>query len=148
MADFCGPPLHAIGERNRAVDLSEWPQCKSQIAHRADAGVEAEAKGEIIVTARLKRFEGLCEVIPRLAISSRKPAGDSSDAMRDGDLGRILSPLDLVEEGLSVSPHRREFAAHVAAEPQAVDGRQFLGCILVVSGRLASSGESLGCFRR
>ena len=86
MGDFCGPLLHGVDERNRAIDLAERPQSKRKIAHRAHARVEAEAKGEIIVTSRLKRFERPFEVIPRLAISSRKPAGDSGDAMRDGDL--------------------------------------------------------------
>ena len=87
MSDVRGPPLHAVDERNRAIDLPERPQRDRKIAHRADARVESEAKGQIIVTARLKHCERTFEVIPRLAISSREPAGDSRDAMRDGGLG-------------------------------------------------------------
>ena len=59
MGDFRGPRLHALDQRNRAIDLAERPQRKREIAHRADAGVESEAKGQVVVTARLKHGERL-----------------------------------------------------------------------------------------
>ena len=118
--DFPDPPLHALNEQNRAIDLPERPQRKREIAHRADAGIELETKGEVIVSAGLKHCERSFEMIPRLAISSREPASDSCDAVADDHLLRVRSRRDGVEEGPGVSPHRRELAAHVAAEPGTV----------------------------
>ena len=147
MGDFRDPRLHAVDEGNRAINLPKRPQRDRKIPHRADARVESEAKGQIIITARLKHFERPFEVIPRLAISSREPAGDSRDAMRHGSLRGIGSRRDVVEKRLRVSRHRRKLAPHVAANPETVGARQLFGRIFIARCGLASSSEGFGCFR-
>ena len=70
-------------------------------------------------------------MFPRFAVLSGEPMRDSGRAVSDSGLGRIGSRLDVAEEGLRVGPHRRQLAAHEAADPQAVVGRQPFGRVLV-----------------
>ena len=91
MGEVRDPRLHAVDERNRAIDLAERPRRNRQIGHRGDAGVHAEAKGQIVVTAGLEQGERPFKVIPRLAILAGEPASHPGDAMRDAGLGRIGS---------------------------------------------------------
>ena len=60
------PLMHAINERNCAIDVAERPGRHRQIDHRGDARVLSEAKGQIVVAAGLEQVERLLEVIPRL----------------------------------------------------------------------------------
>ena len=53
MREVRHPRLHAVDERNRAIDLAERPRHYRQVRHCADAGVLAEAKGQIVVAAGL-----------------------------------------------------------------------------------------------
>ena len=69
-------------------------------------------------------------MIPRLAIFAGEPARYPSGAMGDAGLRQIGSRLDVAEEGRSVRPHRRQFAAHEVAGPKTVVGRQPLGRVL------------------
>ena len=55
MVEARGSRLHAVDERNRAIDLAERPQHEGEIAHRGDAGVMSEAKGQIVVAAGLEQ---------------------------------------------------------------------------------------------
>ena len=117
MGEARDPRLHAVNERNRAIDLAERPQRNRQIDHRADAGVMSEAKGQIVVAAGLEQGERPSKMIPRLAILAGEPASHPGGAMGDAGLGRIGSRLDVAEEGRGVRPHRRQLASHVAAGP-------------------------------
>ena len=117
MGEVRDPRLHAVDERNRAIDLAERPRRNRQIGHRGDAGVLSEAKGQIVVAAGLEQGERTFEVIPRLAILAGEPASDPGGAMGDAGLGRIGSRLDVAEEGRRVRPHRRQLASHEAADP-------------------------------
>ena len=147
MGEVRHPRLHAVDERNRAIDLAERPRRNRQIGHCADAGVQSEAKGQIVVAAGLEQGERTFQMIPRLAILAGEPASHSGGAMGDAGLRRIGSRLDVAEEGRRVRPHRRQFASHVAADPQAVVGRQSLGRVLVARRQLAGSGEGFRRFR-
>ena len=51
------PRLHAVDERNRAIDIAERPRRNREISHRGDAGVRSEAKGQIVVAAGLEQGE-------------------------------------------------------------------------------------------
>ena len=117
MGEVRDPRLHAVDERNRAIDLAERPRRNRQIGHRGDAGVLSEAKGQIVVAAGLEQGERPFQMIPRLAILAGEPACDPGGAMGDAGLGRIGSRLDVAEEGRSVRPHRWQLASRVAADP-------------------------------
>ena len=56
--------------------------------------------------------------------------GDPGGAVGDSGLGRIGFRLDVAEERRRVRPHRRQLAARIAADPQAVVGRQSSGASL------------------
>ena len=111
------PRLHAIHERNRAIDLPERPRNNRQAGHRGDTGVPREAKGQIIVTAGFEQGERAFQMTPRLAILASEPASHPSGAVGDAGLGRIGARLEVAEKGLGVRPHRREITPHVAAGP-------------------------------
>ncbi len=117
MGEVRYPPLHAVDERNRAIDLAERPQREGKIGHRADARVRSEAKGQIVVAARLEQGERTFQMILSLAIFAGEPMSDPDRAVSDAGLRRIGSRLDVAEEGRSVRPHRRQLASHVAADP-------------------------------
>ena len=88
-----------------------------KIGHRGDAGVRSEAKGQIVVAARLEQGERAFQMIPRFAILAGEPASHPGDAMGDAGLGRIGSRLDVTEEGRRVRPHRAQLSSRVAARP-------------------------------
>ena len=123
-------------EGNRAPDVAQRPQCKREVKHRRDARVLSEAKGQIVVAPGLKQGERAFQMLPRFEVLSGEPMRDSGHAVSDSGLGRIGSRLDVAEECLGVHPHRRQLAAHVAADPQAVVGRQPFGRVLVAGCRL------------
>ena len=87
MGEVRDPRLHAVDERNRAIDLAERPRRDRQIDHRGDAGVQPEAKGQIVVAAGLEQGERTFQVIPRLAILAGEPASDPGGAMGDAASG-------------------------------------------------------------
>ena len=151
VATWARPAIRASAspiEGNRALDLAQRPQCEREIEHRRDAGVVSEAEGQIVVAAGLEQGERAFQMLARFAILSGEPMRDPSNAVSDAGLRRIGSRLDVAEEGLGACPHRRQLAAHVAADPQAVVGRQSLGRVLFADRRLAGSGESFRRFRR
>ena len=82
VGDARHPRLHAVDKRNRAIDLAERPRRFRQIGHRADAGIQSEAKGQIVVAAGLEQGERTFQMLPRLAILAGEPA--SHPGGRDG----------------------------------------------------------------
>ena len=90
------PKLGPVNEGNRAIDLAERPRGDRQIDHCGDAGVQAEAKSQIVVAAGFEQGERALQVIPSLAILAGEPASDPGGAMGDAGLRRIR-----------VSPRRR-----------------------------------------
>jgi hypothetical protein len=125
MGEVRDPPVHAVDERNRAVDLAERPGRKRKIDHRGGARIHSETKGQIVViTAGLELRERPFQVILCLAVVAGEPASDPGSAMSDTGLGRVGSRLDVVEEGRCVCPHRRQVAPCEAADPQTVIDRQ------------------------
>ena len=74
MSEGRDPRLHAVDERNRAIDLAESPRRNRQVSHCVDAGVHSEAKGQIIVAAGLEQGERPFEVVPRLRVLAGEPA--------------------------------------------------------------------------
>ena len=119
-----------------------------QVGHSADAGVVPEAKRQIVVAPGLEQRKRALQLLLGLDELSGEPMGDSSDAMRDAGLGRIGRRCNVVEEGLGVRPHRRQFASHVAADPQAVIDRQSFGGVFVAIGPIARPRERFCCLWR
>jgi hypothetical protein len=111
-------------------------------------GFLAEAKGQIVVASGLEDGERAFQMLPRFAALSDEPMRHSGCAVSDSGLGRIGSRPDVAQEGLGVSPHRRQFAPGEATHPEPVVGRQPFGRILVGKRRLASSCECFGGLAR
>ena len=72
MGEVRDPRLHAVDERNRAIDLAERPRRNRQIGHRGDAGVQSEAKGQIVVAAGLEQGERPFQSDPALRDTRRR----------------------------------------------------------------------------
>ena len=70
------------------------------------------------------------------------------DAMRDAGLRRIGSRLDVGEKGCRVRPHRRQFGARVAADPQAEVGRRRSGAPVRRTADSRALREGFRRFRR
>ena len=111
------PRLHALDERNRAIDLAERPGRNRQIGHRGRARVMSEAKGELIVAAGLEQRERVFQFTHGLNIFPGEAVSCALDPMGDASLGRIGSRCDAGEEGSRMPSHRREIAPHVVADP-------------------------------
>ena len=117
MAEVRHSPLHAVDERNRAIDLTERPQGQREKCHSADAGVLSETECHVVVATWLKQSERAFQMLPRLEIVRGEVQGDALSPMRHAGLGRIGPGLDVGEESRGVRLHRRQFATGVAAGP-------------------------------
>ena len=122
MGEVRDPRLHAVDERNRAIDFAESPRHNCQSGHCGNALVMPKAKGQIVVAPGLEQCERPFQMIPRLAIFAGEPACEAGGAMGDAGMGRIGPRLNVVEEGRSVLPHRWQISTHIAAGPQTVVG--------------------------
>ena len=87
MSQGCTPRHRVANEGTRAFDIAQRPQDKREVQHCCDAGVLAEAKGQIVVTTRLEQGECAFQMIPRLAIFAGDPTRYPSRAMSDAGLG-------------------------------------------------------------
>ena len=128
---FGGSGLRRLHRPNGAVDFAERPQRQRPICHRADACVLPEPIRQIRVARGIENGERLFAMAARFGKLPGEPAGDAVDAMGDARLRRMRPPLDVMQESRGVLAHRRQFAAHVAAGPKAVERRKMLGRILV-----------------
>ena len=72
MGEARDPRLHAVDERNRTIDLAERPRHERQMGHRRDAGVMAEPKCQIVVTAGLEQGERPFQMLPCFARTLRR----------------------------------------------------------------------------
>jgi hypothetical protein len=72
-----GDPLsHSLNERKRAVDLAQRPQHEREIGHGGHARVHPEAKGQIVVAARLEQRERALQMGSRFKIFAREVVGN------------------------------------------------------------------------
>ena len=62
------PPI----ERSRSFDVAEHPQCIRKVKHRHDAGVLAETKGQIVVSAGLKQRKRAFQMAVRFGDTLRR----------------------------------------------------------------------------
>ena len=92
------PLVRAVNEGYRAPDVSQRPRCNRQVAHRRDAGVLPEAKGQIIVPAGLEQSKRALEMLARFGVLSGEPVCGPEDPMRDAGLGRIRSRLNVARK--------------------------------------------------
>ena len=120
----------------------------ARYGHRDDAGVQSEAKGQIVVAAGLEQGERAFQVIPRFAILSGEPACDPGARWATPASGESGLASTSLQEGLGVRPHRRQLAAHVAAGPQAVVGRQPSGASSSPAADSRALCEGFRRFRR
>ena len=111
------PRLHAVVERNRAIDLAERPRHYRKMGHCGDAGVWSETERHVVVSTGLEQGERPFEVIPRFAILAGEPASNSGYAAGHAGLGHIGRRLQVAEEGRGVRLHRRQVASNEAADP-------------------------------
>ena len=95
MRDARDPQMGAVNERNRARNVAQRPQSYCEIEHCGDPGVLSEAKGQIVVAARLEQGERAFQMIARFSVLAGKPAGDAGGAMGDAGLWRIGSGLGI-----------------------------------------------------
>src|SRR5271154_4471951 len=115
MGEARDPRLSVADQGNRAPDVAQRPQREREVQHYCDALVLAEAKGQIVVAPRSEQVESPFELLPRFAVLSGEPMRRSGCQVSDSGFGPIGSRLGVAEEGLGVSPHRRQLAANVAA---------------------------------
>jgi hypothetical protein len=92
----------------------------------------------------LEEGQRVFQVLSRFAILSGEPMRGSRCAVSDSRLWGIGSRLDVAEEGLGVPPYRRQLAANIASDPQAVVGRQPFKRVLAANLRFTGSSESFG----
>ena len=109
--------LRVVDKRNREIRPRREATRRSQDWPSWRRRGPSEAESQIVVAAGLEQGEGAFQVIPRLAILAGEPAGDPGGAMGDAGFGQLGFRRDVVEEGRSVRPHRRQLAPHVAADP-------------------------------
>jgi hypothetical protein len=102
MGEARDPRLGVADERNGAPDVAQRPQCEREVEHCCDAGVLAEAKGQIVVAAGLEEGQRVFQVLSRFAKLSGEPTRGSRCAVSDSCLWRIGSRLDVAEERLGV----------------------------------------------
>ncbi len=143
------PRLSVANDGNRAPDVAQWPQREREIKHHRDARVLSEAERQIVIAPGHEQGQRAFQVVARSDVVSSVPMRDSRyGGVNDSGLRRTRTCLESADGGPYVSPHRRQLAAHVAADPQAVVGRQPFGRVLVAAGPLARSCESFSCFNR
>ena len=143
------PRIRVKFERNGAFDLARGPQGHREVQRIAPTPDPKVRTGtQIVVALGLKQSESVFKMIPRFAVLSGEPMRDSGRAVCDSGLRQIGSCLDVAEEGRRVRPHRGQLAAHVAADPQTVVGRQPFRRVFVASRRRARPCEGFGRFRR
>ena len=74
MGEVRDPRLHAVDERDRAIDLAERPRHDRQRTHRGGAGVLSKAKSQIVVAAGLEQGESPASLVfPNLVVPGRDP---------------------------------------------------------------------------
>src|SRR5271156_1617358 len=68
---------------------------------------------------------------------------NSLDSMRNAGLWSVGTSLNVAKKNGRKPPHRRQLAAHVAADPQPVVGGQSLERVFVAPRRLAQPNERI-----
>ena len=142
------PFLTALEEEDRAIDVAERPYGDRKADEGGDARVQTESQGQVVVATRLEKSQRMSNPVARVAILSGEEMGHAAYAMGDARLGRFGPLPHVAEKGLRVRRHRGQFAANIAAGPQAVDRRQPFGSLFVARGEFTSPGKGVRRFRR
>ena len=96
MRDAFDALVRLLRESDRARNVAQTPQDNREEKRCSNTGVLSEAKGDIVVPARLEQGDRAFEMLSRLAILASEPMGGAGHPMGDAGFNRVGSRRDVL----------------------------------------------------